>query len=126
MQQLGKKPIPPIIRNLTGAIGMQVFKQFMQPRLAEQVEFIEAHLTNNEYFAGDFSFADVQMVFALLGLQEIPKRYGDHRPPVRSRAKLLALSAKRLKPSPIRSHSTGCVGIYGWFHELQRALGWVR
>ncbi|MFY9178602.1 MAG: glutathione S-transferase [Venatoribacter sp.] len=72
MQQLGKKPIPPIIRNLTGAIGMQVFRQFMQPRLTEQVEFIEAHLANNEHFAGDFSFADVQMVFALLGLQEIP------------------------------------------------------
>lgn len=72
MQQLGKKPIPPVIRSFTGAIGQQVFKQFMRPRLKEQVLFIEQHLANNEYFAGDFSFADVQMVFPLLGLQEIP------------------------------------------------------
>lgn len=72
MQQLGKKPIPPIIRSFTGAIGQQVFKQFMRPRLKEQVLFIEQHLANNQYFAGDFSFADVQMVFPLLGLQEIP------------------------------------------------------
>lgn len=40
MQQLGKKPIPPIIRNLTGAIGMEVFKQIIQPRLTEQFELI--------------------------------------------------------------------------------------
>lgn len=92
MQQLGKKPIPPIIRNLTGAIGMQVFKQFMQPRLAEQVEFIEEHLANNEYFAGDFSFADVQMALALqalaifdleIALYNFRKSRGGHRPPVR-------------------------------------------
>src|SRR5699024_10997295 len=43
MQQLGKKPIPPIVRSLTGGIGQQVFKQFMQPRLHEQVAFIEQH-----------------------------------------------------------------------------------
>lgn len=72
MQQLGKKPIPPVIRTLTGGIGKQVFKQFMQPRLAAQASFIENHLANNTYFAGDFSLADVQMTFALLGLQEMP------------------------------------------------------
>jgi len=72
MQQLGKKPIPPIVRTLTGGIGKQVFKQFMQPRLTEQVEFIEQHLASNAYFAGEFSFADVQMMFPLLGLLEIP------------------------------------------------------
>lgn len=72
MQQLGKKPIPPIVRTLTGAIGKQVFTQFMQPRLTEQVAFIEQHLANNTFFAGDFSFADVQMTFPLLGLLEIP------------------------------------------------------
>lgn len=73
MQQLGKKPIPPGVRLLTGAIGKQVFKQFMKPRLKEQVGFIEQHLSKNAYFAGEFSFADVQMTFALLGLLEIPE-----------------------------------------------------
>jgi len=72
MQQLGKKPIPPLVRNVTGGIGQQVFKQFMRPRLREQVSFIEQHLAQHEYFAGQFSFADVQMVFPLLGLLEMP------------------------------------------------------
>lgn len=73
MRQLGKKPIPPGVRLLTGAIGKQVFKQFMKPRLKEQVGFIEQHLSKNSYFAGEFSFADVQMTFALLGLLSIPE-----------------------------------------------------
>lgn len=73
MQQLGKKPIPPGVRLLTGAIGKQVFRQFMKPRLKEQVDFIEQYLSKNPYFAGEFSFADVQMMFALLGLLEIPE-----------------------------------------------------
>lgn len=72
MQQLGKKPTPPLVRTLTGAIGKQVFTQFMQPRLTEQVVFIEQHLANNTYFAGEFSFADVQMTFPLLGLLATP------------------------------------------------------
>lgn len=72
MQQLGKKPVPPVIRSFTGAIGRQVFRQFMQPRLTEQVVYIEQYLADNTCFAGEFSFADVQMTFALLSLQEIP------------------------------------------------------
>lgn len=73
MQQLGKKPIPPGVRMLTGLVGKQVFRQFMKPRLQEQVVFIEQHLSRHQYFAGTFSFADVQMTFALLGLLEIPE-----------------------------------------------------
>lgn len=72
MQQLGKKPIPPLVRSLTGAIGKKVFQQFMRPRLHDQVAFIEQHLAQHDYFAGEFSFADVQMVFPLLRLQEVP------------------------------------------------------
>lgn len=73
MQQLGKKPVPFIVRPLTGAIGKQVFMQFMRPRLKEAVNFIEQHLTKQQYFAGTFSFADIQMTFALLALTEIPQ-----------------------------------------------------
>ena len=72
MQQLGKKPVPFIVRPLTGAIGKQVFMQFMRPRLKESVSFIEQHLAKQQYFAGTFSFADIQMTFALLALSEIP------------------------------------------------------
>lgn len=72
MQQLGKKPVPFIVRPLTGAIGKQVFMQFMRPRLKEAVNFIEQHLAKQQYFAGTFSFADIQITFALLALTEIP------------------------------------------------------
>lgn len=72
MQQLGKKPVPFIVRPLTGAIGKQVFMQFMRPRLKEAVNFIEQHLAKQQYFAGTFSFADIQITFALLALIEIP------------------------------------------------------
>lgn len=73
MQQLGKKPVPMMARPLTGFIGRQVFKQFMQPRLNENVDFLEQYLSQHDYFAGDFSFADIQMMFPLMGLVEIPK-----------------------------------------------------
>ena len=44
----------------------------MRPRLKEAVKFIEQHLAKQDYFAGEFSFADVQMTFALLALLKIP------------------------------------------------------
>lgn len=73
MQKLGKKPVPPVVRWFAGAIGQQVFQQFMRPRLRNSVNFIEQHLANNEYFAGEFSFVDIQMTFALTGLLNIPQ-----------------------------------------------------
>ena len=72
MQKLGEKPVPFLVRPLTGAIGKQVFMQFMRPRLKEAVSFIEQHLAKQDYFSGEFSFADVQMTFALLALLKIP------------------------------------------------------
>lgn len=73
MQQLSKKPVPKLARPVTGFVGQQVFKQFIQPRLYEHVEFLEEYLSHNDYFAGEFSFADIQMSFPLMGLVEIPK-----------------------------------------------------
>lgn len=72
-QQLGKKPIPPVVRLLTGAIGKRIFRQFMKPRIQDQIDFIEAHLAQQDYFAGTFSFADIQMSFALMALVKTPE-----------------------------------------------------
>ncbi|TXJ10126.1 MAG: glutathione S-transferase [Acinetobacter sp.] len=72
MQQLGKKPVPMVARPLTGFVGQQVFKQFMQPRLNEHVDFLEQYLSQHDYFSGEFSFADIQMMFPLMGLLEMP------------------------------------------------------
>lgn len=72
MQKLGEKPVPFLVRPLTGAIGKQVFAQFMRPRLKDAVGFLENHLSKQEFFAGEFSFTDVQMTFALLALLDVP------------------------------------------------------
>lgn len=69
VSQLGSKKVPFLARPITNAIGEQLQKQFSKPRLKEHVAFLEQHLAENEYFAGDqFSFADIQMIFPLEGL----------------------------------------------------------
>jgi glutathione S-transferase len=37
--------------------------------MKEHVEFLEQYLSEHEFFAGDFSFADIQMSFPLIAIQ---------------------------------------------------------
>ncbi|KAA8733674.1 glutathione S-transferase [Acinetobacter qingfengensis] len=72
MSQLGSKNTPLITRPFTKQVGEQVKQKFIQPRLLEHVQFIEQHLSQHSYFAGTmFSFADIQMTFALQGLAKL-------------------------------------------------------
>ncbi|WP_338560452.1 glutathione S-transferase [Acinetobacter sp. KS-LM10] len=68
--------VPFIVRPLANKIVDGVQDGFTKPRLNEHVEFLEQYLKNNDYFAGEFSFADIQMSFPLIAIQErMGKKY---------------------------------------------------
>lgn len=68
--------VPFIVRPLANKIVDGVQDGFTKPRLNEHVDFLEQYLKNNEYFAGEFSFADIQMSFPLIAIQErMGKKY---------------------------------------------------
>ena len=64
------KHVPFIIKPVAKKITEGVKAGFINPRLADHIPFLESHLTKHDYFAGDFSFADIQMSFPIVALQE--------------------------------------------------------
>lgn len=70
------KRVPFIVRPLSNKIVDGVKGEFLNPRLAEHVAYLEDYLSKHDYFAGDFSFADVQMSFPLMAIQE--RTHGDY------------------------------------------------
>ncbi|ANG91145.1 glutathione S-transferase [Enterobacteriaceae bacterium 155047] len=76
---LGKPPVPFGLRTLGKGLGKGVQKAWLNPQLETHARFIEAHLSENSWFAGDLlSMADIQMsfpIFALLargGIDNLP------------------------------------------------------
>ena len=76
---LGKPPVAPGSRLLGKALGKGVQKAYLNRQLETHARFIESHLAENSWFAGDaLSMADIQMsfpVFALLargGIENLP------------------------------------------------------
>ncbi|MBM3071520.1 glutathione S-transferase family protein [Lelliottia sp. RWM.1] len=76
---LGRPPIPFGLRALGKVLGQGVQKAWLNPQLETHARYIESHLTDNLWFAGDhLSMADIQMsfpVFALLsrgGIDHLP------------------------------------------------------
>ena len=60
------KPMPVFIRPIGKLISKTVQDRFINPQLATHMKFIESHLANDTWFAGDeFSAADVQMSFPM-------------------------------------------------------------
>lgn len=58
--------MPALIRPLTKRIANQVDRAFTNPQIETHFEFVEAHLGQNEWFAGArITIADVQMLFPL-------------------------------------------------------------
>ena len=46
-------------------------KSYLNKQIATHRDYLEQHLTNNQWFAGsDFSAADIQMSFPIVALQE--------------------------------------------------------
>lgn len=66
---LGKPPVPLGLRTLGGAIGKGAQKAYLTPQLETHARFIDGHLANHPWFAGEqLSMADIQMSFPLFAL----------------------------------------------------------
>lgn len=59
------KNVPFLIRPVANKITGGIKARFIQPRLKDHISFVEDYLSKHEYFAGSFSFADIQMSFPL-------------------------------------------------------------
>ncbi|WP_445114597.1 glutathione S-transferase family protein [Acinetobacter sp. WZC-1] len=62
--------VPFLIKPVAKKIVEGVKGGFIQPRLKEHTLFLEDYLATHEYFAGNFSFADIQMSFPITAMQE--------------------------------------------------------
>ena len=61
-------PMPFFVKPIARRIGDEVLKAYVAPNLADQFAFIERHLGERDWFAGDeLSGADVMMSFPLEG-----------------------------------------------------------
>ncbi len=60
---------PFLVKPIAKQVAKGVQAQFVQPRLKDHIDYLEGYLTQHEYFAGRFSFADIQMSFPLQALQ---------------------------------------------------------
>ena len=76
---LGKPPVPFGLRTLGKALGQGVQKAYLNRQLETHARFIESHLAQHGWFAGEtLSMADIQMsfpIFALLsrgGIDNLP------------------------------------------------------
>ena len=58
-------PMPFFIKPVANGIVAQVMKMYLGPNLTTNMEFVNNHLADNEWFAGEFSAADMQMSFPL-------------------------------------------------------------
>lgn len=62
------KHVPFLFRPIARKICDGIKAGFIRPRLKEHVAYIEQYLSEHDYVAGAFSFADIQLAFALEGL----------------------------------------------------------
>lgn len=61
-----KAPMPFFVKPIARGIAGKVKSTFINPRLRENLEYLEGELSKSEWFAGDtFSAADIQMSFPL-------------------------------------------------------------
>lgn len=66
---LGNSPMPWLLRPVGKAIGRGVQKAYLDKQLMTHVDYIEAHLAQSSWFAGEsFSIADIQMSFPIMAL----------------------------------------------------------
>lgn len=64
--RLSKPPMPLPMRPFGAAIGYGVQKQFLDPRIEDNLHFCDSALAERDWFAGDeLSGADIQMSFPL-------------------------------------------------------------
>lgn len=69
LQMLGKSPVPLGLRTVGKMLGTGVQKAWLNGQIATHANFIESHLAQTPWFAGDtLSMADIQMSFPLFAL----------------------------------------------------------
>lgn len=88
---------PFLVRPMAKQITKGVKAQFVQPRLQDHIDYVEEYLTQHEYFAGRFSFADIQMSFPLEAMQS---RIGQKYPAIQA-----YLERLRRRPAYFRAMS---------------------
>ena len=59
-----------MIRPIAEKVTDGVKAGFVRPRIKEHMLYLEQYLGEHDYFAGDFSFADIQMAFPLIAIQK--------------------------------------------------------
>lgn len=64
------KHVPWVIRPIAEKITDGVKGGFIRPRVKEHILYLEQYLSEHDYFADEFSFADIQMAFPLIALQK--------------------------------------------------------
>jgi len=65
-QEVKNAPVPFFIKPVTKAISNKVMSAYVSPNIKNNLQFIEQHLSEHEWFAGDaLSGADIQMSFPL-------------------------------------------------------------
>lgn len=62
--------VPLLVRPFAKKIGDGVRDGFVGKRLPAHLQFLEQHFSQYEFTAGNFSFADIQMSFPVLAVQE--------------------------------------------------------
>lgn len=68
--------VPFLVKPVAKKITAGVKAGFIQPRLKDHIQFLETYLASHDYFAGTFSFADIQMSFPLQAL--ITRAHGNY------------------------------------------------
>ena len=64
------KHVPFLIRPIAKKISEGVRGGFINPRLKEHSAFLEDYFSQHQYAAGEFSFADIQMSFPMMAMQQ--------------------------------------------------------
>ncbi|WP_115717236.1 glutathione S-transferase [Gallaecimonas mangrovi] len=63
--RIPKSPMPIFIKPIANKLMAKVQKAFLAPQLKTHMDYIENHLADRQWFAGEFSAADIQMSFPL-------------------------------------------------------------
>jgi glutathione S-transferase len=64
--RLAKAPVPFFVKPVAKAISNRVLTSFVNPQIERNLDFMEAELEKNRWFAGnEFSAADIQLSFPL-------------------------------------------------------------
>ncbi len=64
--QMPRQPMPALARPVVRALARNVIDTFVQPQIDQHLDYMDAELANNPWFAGDeFTAADIQMSFPI-------------------------------------------------------------